>query len=37
MTTLPDFSTKGYQVTELLHENNQGGRITYKVLEAIFF
>lgn len=33
MTTLPDFTTKGYQVTELLHENNQGGRIAYKAVE----
>lgn len=33
MTTLPDFSAYGYQVTEQLNQNLQGGIITYKALE----
>ncbi len=29
----PDFTNYGYQVTELLNSNSQGGRITYKAIE----
>ena len=32
MTVLPDFSAYGYQVTEQLNHNVQGGRITYKAV-----
>lgn len=33
MTNLPDFTSYGYQVTEILNHNVQGGRITYKAVE----
>ena len=33
MTVLPDFSSYGYQVTEQINQNFQGGRITYKAGE----
>lgn len=33
MTSLPNFSPYGYQVTEQLNDNFQSGRITYKALE----
>ena len=33
MTVLPDFSAYGYQVTEQINHNFQGGRITYKAVE----
>ncbi|HEY9704755.1 MAG TPA: serine/threonine-protein kinase, partial [Allocoleopsis sp.] len=33
MTNLPDFSNYGYQVTEQLNHNLQGGRFTYKAVE----
>ena len=33
MTVLPNFSTYGYQISEQLNQNIQGGRITYKALE----
>ena len=33
MTNSPDFTSHGYQVSEQLNQNVQGGRITYKALE----
>lgn len=30
---LPDFISYGYQVIEILQQNSQGGRITYKAIE----